>query len=54
MRKLVRIVTGVFKAQHSHVGAKRCSGSTISKDGFSKVTIGLTEPMKKGDIVRCL
>jgi hypothetical protein len=54
MRKLVRIVTGVFEARHSHVGAKRCYGSKISKGGFIKVTIGLTEPMRKGDMVRCL
>jgi hypothetical protein len=49
MRKLARIATGVFEERHSHVGAKRCYGSKISKGGFIKVTIGLTEPMRKGD-----
>jgi hypothetical protein len=53
MRKLVRIATGVFEERHSHVGAKRCYGYKISKGGFIKVTIGLTEPMRKGDTVRC-
>jgi hypothetical protein len=45
---------GVFEARHSHVGAKRCYGSKISKGGFIKVTIGLMEPMRKGDMVRFL
>jgi hypothetical protein len=43
MRKLVRIVTGVFEARHSHVRAKRCYGSKKSKGGFIKVTIGIAE-----------
>jgi hypothetical protein len=54
MRKLTRIATGVSEARHSHVRAKTCYGSKISKCGFIKVTIGLTEPMRKGDMVRCL
>jgi hypothetical protein len=54
MEKLAMITTGVFEAQHSHVGAKSCYGSKISKGGFIKVTIDLTEPMRKGDTVRCL
>jgi hypothetical protein len=54
MRKLARIATGVFEARHSHVGVRRCYGSKISKCGFINVTIGLTEPMRKGDMVRCL
>jgi hypothetical protein len=54
MRKLARIVTGVFEARHSHVGAKRHYGSKISKGAFINVTIGLTEPMRKGDTTRCL
>jgi hypothetical protein len=54
MRKLARIAMGVFEARHSHVGAKRFYGSKISKGGFIKVMIGLTEPMRKGDTVRCL
>jgi hypothetical protein len=41
MGKLARIATGVFGAQHSHVGAKRGYGSKISKGGFIKVTIGI-------------
>jgi hypothetical protein len=45
MGKLARIVTGVFRARRSHVGAKRCYGSKISKDGFIKVTMSLTELM---------
>jgi hypothetical protein len=44
----------VFEAWHSHVWAKRCYRSKISKGGFIKVTIGLTKPMRKGDTVRCL
>jgi hypothetical protein len=48
MRKLAGIATGVFEARHSHVGTKRCYRSRISKDEFIKVTIGLTEPMRKG------
>jgi hypothetical protein len=54
MGKLARIAMSVFEAQHSHVREKRCYGSKISKGGFVKVTIGLTEPMRKGDTVRCL
>jgi hypothetical protein len=54
MGKFARIVTGVFEAWHNHVGAKRCYGSKISKGGFIKVTIGLMEPMRKGDTIRCL
>jgi hypothetical protein len=54
MRKLARIATGVFEARHSHVGAKRCYGSKISKGGFINVTIDLTKLMRKGDRVRCL
>jgi hypothetical protein len=54
MGKLARIVTDAFEARHSHVGANGCYGSTISKSGFMKVMIGLTEPMRKGDTVRCL
>jgi hypothetical protein len=45
MGRLARIATGAIEARHSHVGAKRCYGSTISKGGFIKVMIGLTEPM---------
>jgi hypothetical protein len=54
MGKLARIVTGVFGARHSNVGVRRCYGSEISKGGFIKVTIGLTEPMRMGDTTRCL
>jgi hypothetical protein len=43
MGKLGRIVIGVFGARHSHVRAKRCYGSKISKGGFIKVTIGVAE-----------
>jgi hypothetical protein len=53
MRKPARIAMGVFEAWRNHIGAKRCYGSKISKDGFIKVTIGLTELMKKGYMVRC-
>jgi hypothetical protein len=48
MRKLARIAMSVFEAWHSHIGAKRCYRSKISKGGFIKVTISLTEPNKKG------
>jgi hypothetical protein len=54
MGKLARIVMGVFEAQHSHVSAKRCYMPKISKGGFIKVTIGLTELMRQGDPVRYL
>jgi hypothetical protein len=54
MGRLARIAMGVFEARYSHVRAKRCYGSTISKGGFIKVMIGLTELMRKGDTVRCL
>jgi hypothetical protein len=26
----------------------------MSKDGFIKVTVGLTEPMRMGNMLRCL
>jgi hypothetical protein len=45
---------GVFEAWHSHVEVRMCYGSKISKSGFIKVTIGLTEPMRMGDMLRCL
>jgi hypothetical protein len=54
MRKLARMATGVFKAWHNHVGAKRCYGSKISKGEFTQVTIGLTKPMRMDDTIRCL
>jgi hypothetical protein len=54
MRKLARIVMGVFEARDGHVRAKRRYGSKISKSGFINVTIGLTKPMRKGDTTRCL
>jgi hypothetical protein len=54
MGKLARIVMGVFEAEHSNVGVRRCYRSKISKGGFIKVTIGLTEPMRMGDTMRCL
>jgi hypothetical protein len=54
MGKLARIMTGVFGARHSNAGAKRCYRSKISKGGFIMVTIGLTELMRKGDLVRYL
>jgi hypothetical protein len=54
MGKLSRIATGVFEAQHSHVWAKRCHRSRISKGELIKVTIGLAEPMREGDMTRCL
>jgi hypothetical protein len=41
--KIARIVTGVFEARHSHVGAKRCYRFKISKGGFIKVTIDIAE-----------
>jgi hypothetical protein len=37
------MATGVFEARHSHVGVRRCYRSKISKSGFIRVTIGLTE-----------
>jgi hypothetical protein len=45
---------GAFEAWHSHVGVRRCYGSKISKSGFIKVTIGLTEPMRMDGTLRCL
>jgi hypothetical protein len=52
MRKFASIAMGVFEARHNHVEAKRCYGSKISKSGFIKVTIDLTEPMTMGDTLR--
>jgi hypothetical protein len=43
MKKLARIATGVFEARHSHVWAKRCYGSKISKGELINVTIGIAE-----------
>jgi hypothetical protein len=43
MGKLVRIVMGVFQAQNSHVKAKRCYRSKISKGELIKVMIGKLE-----------
>jgi hypothetical protein len=54
MEKLARIVTGVFEARHSHVGAKRCYWSKMSKGGFIKVTIGIAESMRMDDTFRSL
>jgi hypothetical protein len=51
--KLARIVTVVFRARQSHVEAKRCYRSKISKGGFIKVMTGLMGPMRKGDMIRC-
>jgi hypothetical protein len=52
MGKLARIATGVFEAQHSHVWERRCYGSKINKDKLIKLTIGLVEPMREGDMTR--
>jgi hypothetical protein len=46
MRKLASIAMSVFEAWHSHVGQGGVRGPKISKGGFIKVTIGLTEPMR--------
>jgi hypothetical protein len=40
---------GVFESRHRHVGVKRCYGSKISKSGFIKVTIDLTELTRECD-----
>jgi hypothetical protein len=45
---------GVFEARQSYVGVRRCYGLKISKSGFIKVTIDLTEPMRMGDTLKCL
>jgi hypothetical protein len=42
MRKLARIAMGVFEARHSHVEAKRCYRSKISKGGFIKVNVSFS------------
>jgi hypothetical protein len=54
MGKLASIAVGVFYARHSHVEAKECYGSRISRGKLIKVTIGLAEPMREGDMIRCL
>jgi hypothetical protein len=54
MGKLARFMTGVFGARHSNVGVRRCYTSEISKGVFIKVTIGLMEPMRMGDMITCL
>jgi hypothetical protein len=43
MRRLTRIATGVFEVWHSHVWAKRCYGTKISKGELIRVTIGIAE-----------
>jgi hypothetical protein len=48
------IAAGVFQVWHSHVSTKRCYGSKITKDKLIMVTIGLVEPMREGDMIRCL
>jgi hypothetical protein len=54
MGKLARIATGVFGAWHSKVWARSATVPKISKGELIKVTIGLTEPMRMGDTIRCL
>jgi hypothetical protein len=54
MRKLARIVMGVFEAWPSHIEAKRCYKSKMSKGGFIKVIVSLTEPMRMSDMLMCL
>jgi hypothetical protein len=45
---------GAFESRHMHVGAKRCYRSKISKCGFIKVTIDLTELTRECDTIACL
>jgi hypothetical protein len=52
MGKLARIATGVFEARHSHVWERWCYGSKINKDKLIKLTVGLAEPMREGDMTR--
>jgi hypothetical protein len=52
--ELVRIATGVFQAQNSHVQARKGYGSEISKGKLIKGTIGLAESMRESNMVRCL
>jgi hypothetical protein len=54
MGKLARIATGVFEARHSHVLAKKCYRSKISKGELIKVTVDLAEPMREDGMIRCL
>jgi hypothetical protein len=48
------IAEGVFQARRTHVEANECYGSRISKDELIEVTIGLAEPLRGGDSIRCL
>jgi hypothetical protein len=52
--KLASIAVCALLAQRSHVEAKKCYGSKIYKDKLIKVTIGLAEPMREGNMIRCL
>jgi hypothetical protein len=54
MGKLASIAAGVFYARRSHVEAKECYGSRISRGKLIKVAIGLVEPMREGDMIMCL
>jgi hypothetical protein len=54
MGKLASIAADIFQARRSHVEAKKCYGSKINKDELIRVTIGLAEPLRGGDIIRCL
>jgi hypothetical protein len=43
-----------MKECNSHAEAKKCYMSKIYKDGLIRITIGLAEPMREGDTIRCL
>jgi hypothetical protein len=46
-------MTGVLQVRCSHAEAKKCYEPKINKDELIKVTIGLAEPMRGRDTIRC-
>jgi hypothetical protein len=54
MGKLASIAAVVSQAQNSHVQAKKCYGSKISRGKLIEVTLGLADLMREGGTIRCL
>jgi hypothetical protein len=54
MWKLASIAAGVLQARRSQIEARKCYRSKINNDDLIKGTIGLAEPMREADTIRCL
>jgi hypothetical protein len=54
MWKFASIAVDVFQARRSHIEAHKCYESKTNKDELIKVTIGLAELMREGDMIWCL